>query len=130
VSPEETLTRSAHTPFRHAEPKHQAGSQARHAPKSLQAYASRRPTQPINARAHEPATGAQVPLTAPAGLQPVPPRHGHLLPHHSGNLGVAGPPAPVTRPNGERIPMPSSHREAIHHPVTAHEAMRRKRERT
>lgn len=131
--------------MRSAQPRHQAGQEARHLPKTMHTLGRHgTPPRPEQAQWRTPETEpveVAGPMLMEAPPQDVPVRYSHVLAITQGNVAVTsatlpstqGAPIPVGTRNvpreGERLPAPSNHRQAIFHPATAHELMHRNRER-
>jgi hypothetical protein len=143
MDPQETYLKPAHSTMRHAQPKHNAGSEARHTRKSAQTLGSSgTPRRHTPLRSEEaPHRNPTQPLTAPVPAQAVPQRVSHVQPPHLASTAVTGAVSPLTA--GAPIPhltrnvpregqpqaVPANHREAIHHQATSAELQARNRER-
>ena len=143
MDPKEEYLKPAHSLMRHAQPKHNPGSEARHTRKSFQTLGPNgTPRRHTPLRSEEPArpTPTQSPL-APVPAQAVPSRATQIQPHHLATTAVTGAVNPLTQgkpiPAGTRnLPKegqaqaaPANHRQAIHHQATSAELMARNRER-
>lgn len=145
MNPHEEHLAPAHSAMRSAQPKHRAGNEARHRPKTMHTLGPRgTPPRPHQAQWRtaetEPAELAG-PMLMEAPPQDVPLRYSHVLAQTQGNVAVTSAtlaatqaaPIPVGARNvareGQRVSAPRTHREAIHHQATADELMHRNRER-
>lgn len=145
MNPREEHLAPAHSAMRSAQPKHAAGNEGRHTPKTMRML-GRRGTPP---RRHEaqwrtPETEPEQvagPVLAAAPPQDIPNRYSHVGAQTQGSWATTsallsttqGTPVPAGTRNlpraGERLTPPANHRQAIHHPATSHELMHRNRER-
>jgi hypothetical protein len=145
VNPSEEHLAPAHSRMRSSQPRHQAGAEARHTPQTFRMLGPRgTPPRPHEAQwrtaSSEPLEVAGPVLALPPP-QDIPPRYSHVLAQTQGNVAVTSATLPTTQGapipagargiprEGERLAAPANHRHAIHHPATAHELMRRNRER-
>jgi hypothetical protein len=145
VNPREEHLAPAHSLMRSSQPRHNPGSDARHTPKTMHMLGRHgTPPRPEQAQWRTPDTEpVQVagPTLALPPPQDIPVRYSHVLAQTQGNVGVTsatlpstqGAPIPAGARNvpreGQRLQAPANHRQAIHHPATAHELMHRNRER-
>lgn len=145
MNPREQHLAPEHSAMRSAQPRHAAGAEARHLPKTMHTLGRRgTPPRPEQAQWRTPDTEPELvagPVLAEAPPQDVPARYSHVLAQTEGNVAVTSATLPTTqgvpiRPGtrnipreGQRLPAPANHRQAIHHPATALELQRRNRER-
>ncbi len=143
MDPKETYLKPAHSTMRHAQPKHNAGSDMRHTPSPHRTLGPngtpRRGTPLRHELPHTPTPKG--PLTAPVPAQVVPARYSHVSPAHLASTAVKSAVNPLTHaapvPAGTRhhalagqpVTVPQNHRQAIHHPATSAELQARNRER-
>jgi hypothetical protein len=131
--------------MRSAQPRHSAGQEARHLPKTMHTL-GRHGTPPRPEQAQwrtsetEPLQVAGPVLAFPPP-QDIPPRYSHVLASTQGNIAVTSATLPSTQGapippgtrrvprEGERQTAPANHRQAIHHQATSAELMGRNRER-
>lgn len=143
MDPQEQYLTPAHSAMRSAQPKHAAGSDARHTPAAFHTLGPKG-----TARRHTPLRHEEPNRPAPPGplTAPVPPpasvaRYSHVQPGHLSSAAVSSATNPATAgkliPAGTRkiaregqpVGAPTNHREAIHSQATSRELMARNRER-
>lgn len=143
AEPRETYLKPAHSTMRHAPPKHNPGSDAKHTRSSSKTLGPqgtpRRHTPLRHELPHVPPPKG--PLTAPVPAQTVPARYSHVQPAHRASTATTsavsaltqGAPVPAGTHHharaGQQVTPPKNHREAIHHPATSAELQARNRER-
>jgi hypothetical protein len=143
VDPKEIYLGGAHSAMRHAQPQHNAGSEARHTPKSFQTLGPKgTPRRHTPLRHEEPDRPAPPgPLTAPLPPTQVQTRPPRLQPAQTATTATSSAVSPLTGGRlvpgttrgvpreGQPHPAPTNHRQAIHHQATSAELQSRNRER-